>query len=30
MEFKERDNRFIHKEFINVGIINQYSITKKI
>jgi O-methyltransferase len=30
MEFKERDNNFIHKEFINLGAINQYSITKKV
>lgn len=30
MEFKEKDDRFIHKEFINTGTINQYSITKKV
>lgn len=29
MEFKATDTNFIHKEFINTGTINQYSITKK-
>ena len=28
LEFKEKDTEFIHKEFINEGTINQYSITK--
>jgi hypothetical protein len=30
MEFKATDTQFIHKEFINTGTINQYSITKKV
>jgi O-methyltransferase len=30
IEFKENDNSFVHKEFINLGTINQYSITKKV
>ena len=30
MEFKATDTEFIHKEFINPGTINQYSITKKL